>query len=470
MNAFEDTMHRALARHLRRAIPMRRSAHLSSDPEITLGIATIKIVTEEQIQAIAFGSFDSDPQVVLRVDPIGRDVSDLVSFATFLNDAAARALGADAPLRIWTPHAVTVEALDVLGHRYWNNDTARQTHPEIVRMGQICRIIAHEATIPGQQLVANATALLQDHVVTGLAPIEEGHLDAILAWLDPTVSDPLTEARERIRLPASGVLPNTPDQPIDDRIDRLRKEWKGASGARRTALDTQIRETLRRCVLREWQLLVEGRRAFLGLGLPASSLGELVTDSKSRVLEAIERGFYPARLPHKLAEQLSTMEAGQEKADHAALESDPSLRQQAMRAGGVVFGTVSAVRQPRPGFNPCDIDVDTDQGVIRFRLDDKVRVVGTNVAGVVRGLSSTPSGGTRVSIDIKNGVRSRNVLTVGAHVELTREPYAFVNHRALSEVYKRRPWLFYGQVAPRLSRQQSSGRSALAIARAARKP
>src|SRR5690606_20121360 len=129
---------------------------------------------------------------------------------------------------------------------------------EIRRMGQICRIIAHEARIPGQQLVANAAALLKDHCVTGLAPIEEGHLDAILAWLDPAVSDPLTEARNRIRLPASGILPNTPDHPIDDRIDRLRKEAKAASGTRRHTLEGEIRSILSQWVTREWALLTMG--------------------------------------------------------------------------------------------------------------------------------------------------------------------------------------------------------------------
>ena len=164
------------------------------------------------------------------------------------------------------------------------------------------------------------------------------------------------------------------------------------------------------------------------------------------------------------------MESGQEKADLAALEHDPILREQAMRAGSVVAGTVSNVRQQRPGFNPCNIDVDSDQGVIRSRLDDKIRIVGTNVAGVVRGLSTTPTGGTRVSIEITNGVRTRSVLKVGAGVELIRAAFAFVNHRALGEVRTHRPWMFFDTVAPVLPARPSIDRSALAVARAARRP
>jgi hypothetical protein len=467
MNAFDDTLHRTLARIRGQALPVRTSSGLAPDPEVTIGISTIKIVTEEQIQAIAFGALDVEPTVVVRLDPIGRDVTDMLPFARFMEATVQRSIIADAPMRIWLPHAVTLEALDVLGHRYWHN---QQAPAEIVRMGEICRIVAHEATIPGQQLVADATAQLQGHVVTGMAPIEEGHLHAILAWFDQTVSDPLAEARERIRLPASGILPNTPSHRYDDRVDRLRKEAKASSGPRRRRLEAQIDAMLREWVLHEWRLMVEGRRAFLDLGLPANGLGDLVAASTRRVAYALANGFFPARQPDKRAAQLSEMEAGQEKADHAALENDPLLREQAMRAGGVVVGTVSAVRQLRPGFKPCEIDVDSAQGVIRFRLDDKIRIVGTNVAGIVRALSATPIGGTRVSIEIESGVRSRGVLTAGARVELIRAAFAFVNHRALGEVRAHRSWIFYGDAAPIIAGHPSTGHSALAIAKAARHP
>ena len=411
MRAFEESLQRVIARHSRRAISKRTSRSISPDPCITIGIATIKIVTEEHIQALAFRWFESAPQVVERLDPIGRDVTDLLPFAHFLNGVADRALRTGTPMRIWVPHEVTLEALDVLGHRYANNQSATD---EIRRMGQICRIIAHEARIPGQQLVANAAALLKDHCVTGLAPIEEGHLDAILAWLDPAVSDPLTEARNRIRLPASGILPNTPDHPIDDRIDRLRKEAKAASGTRRHTLDGEIRSILRQWVTREWELLTMGRRGFQSLSLPASGLDDLVSASWKRFEHDLQNGFYPARAPHRLVIELSTLEASKDKADIVALENDPTLREQASRAGGVVHGTVVQVDQRRPKFNPCHIHVETDQNVIRLRQDDKVKVVGNSVKGVVRGLGATASGGTRISIEITSGVRQTEVLRTGS--------------------------------------------------------
>ncbi len=467
MTPFEDTMHRLLARHLGRAVPVRTSSLLSADPQTTVGIVTIKIVTEEQVQAVAYGSLAAEPEVIVRLDPIGRDVADLIPFANFMDRTATSASMDAGALRVWVPHAATIEALDILGHRYWRNQSAPN---EVRRLGEVCRIIAHEATFPGQQVVADASTLLRSHVVTGLAPIEEGHLDAQLAWCNSLVRDPVTEARARIRLPASGILPNTPDQPWDDRVDRLRKQAKGATGTQRARLQAEILDILRRAVLREWRLMIEGRRVFLNLGLRTFGLDELVADSSARVEYALDNGHFPARQPHRLAIQLGQMEAGLEKTQFAALEADPLTRAQARRAGAVVSGVVRQVRQPRPNFKPCTIAVDSDQRVIRFRLDDKVKVAGENVTGIVRGLAMVPGGGTRVEIEIEAGVRQRGVLTVGVALDVLRRGHGFVNLRALDAAHQNRPWVFYGSSAPALKPGTPSGRSALTIAAEARRP
>ncbi|KRP85072.1 hypothetical protein AOQ72_04925 [Bradyrhizobium yuanmingense] len=467
MSEFDQALHRVVARQLNRAIPVRTASSISPDPAVTIGIATIKIVTEEQIQALAFGPLNAPPTLVLRTNPIGRDVTDLEPFAAFLTQVANQALAAGGDFRVWVPHAATVEALDIMGHRYWRNQNATAS---IVRMGEICRIIAHEATFPGQQVVADARALLQEHVVTGLAPVEEGHLGAVLAWLNPAVRDPLTEARERIRIPASGVLANTPDQPFDDRIDYLRKELKGATGRRRDLLAREVRDILRAGVLREWDLLVEGRRAFLSLGLSTAGLGELEEDSRQRVGYALANGHFPARRPDKLAIWLGQMEAGVEKTELAALEADPNLRVQAQRMGAIVQGVVSRVDQTRQGRNPCTIHVDSAQGTIRLRVDDKVRIAAGRVKGVVRAFQSIAGGGTRISIEISSGVRQTALLSVGAQFDIMRDSFAFVNYRALAEVGQRQPWAFFDDNPPVLASGTPGATSAIAAAAALRRP
>jgi hypothetical protein len=467
MNAFDQALLRVAARQHGRAIPIRRSSSLCVDPHTTIGIATIKIVTEEQVQAIAFGRIGSAPEILIRLDPISRDVSDLHPFAVFLAAVADDAQREGGALRIWVPHVGTLEALDVLGHRYWRNQSAPDA---IRRMGEICRIVAHEYGFPGQQTVADVAALLREHVITGLTPIEEGHLNAILAWLDPAVGQPLEESRERIRIPASGVLPNTPDLPLDDRVDRLRREAKGVPGNQRAALQREIATILSRAVLREWQLMEEARNAFLRLGLPARGLGDLVAASCKRILKGFKDGHFPARSPERLAIQLGQMEVGQQRADQASVENDPVLRAQAGNAGAVVLGHISNVDQPQRGRKPCHIEVDSDQRVIRFRRDDKVKILNTNVRGVVRGINVAPGGGVRVVLEITNGVRSSNVLAVGTPVELLEESFGFVNSKALNTARDRQPWPFYSDAMPSIDVLPQPSGSLLAIARGSRRP
>jgi hypothetical protein len=113
--------------------------------------------------------------------------------------------------------------------------------------------------------------------------------------------------------------------------------------------------------------------------------------------------------------------------------------------------------------------VETDQNVIRLRQDDKVKVVGNSVKGVVRGLGATASGGTRISIEITSGVRQTEVLRTGVQLELLRDAFGFVNLKALSEANARQPWIFYGNAAPSIASTLPLSGSALAIARSVRR-
>ena len=67
------------------------------------------------------------------------------------------------------------------------------------------------------------------------------------------------------------------------------------------------------------------------------------------------------------------------------------------------------------------------------------------------------------------GRQGADLLKMGG-CELIRSAFAFVNHRALGEVRAQRSWIFYGDAAPTVARRPSTGQSALAIARAARRP
>ena len=150
-------------------------------------------------------------------------------------------------LRLWVPHKKTVEMLGVLGRRYERNQSASAMLREAAR---ICRIFAAEATYDGQQVTVVAQDVLLRHAVTGQMPVEDLHPDAILAWVAPVSGrDPAEVANERARIPASGLLPNTPDQPDDNEIELLRRPM--CLGDQQVVRERALREELRHDVRTE---------------------------------------------------------------------------------------------------------------------------------------------------------------------------------------------------------------------------
>lgn len=466
MNVLQQVASRAVARELGRAITVRQSRSIAPDPACTIGVATVKIVTEEQIQAIAFGLIDAPPNIVVRLDPLGRDASDLLPFAAFTAQIRERILRQDEQLRVWIPHDPALESIDVLGHRYATNRNAADALRD---MGSFCRTIADEATFPGQQLAVNAGAILREHVVTGMAPIEEHHLGALLAWLEAGRTDALVEARRRARVPASGVLPNTPDRPLDDRVEFLRRRAKHGSPAAAAAARAEIEAILREVVLREWGLLVAARHAFWGLPLTSQTLDKLFSKSQARVRHGLETGFYPAVSPERIAARLGEMEAGRSVAERLDVEYDATIRAQARRSGSVVAGRIVAVDQPRPKFKPCRIEVESSQAAVRVRRDDKVTILGEKVSFIVREIAATPAGGTRLRLEVDTGVRAMQAFPVGTAIELTEEPYAFVPHKRFALIRQRQPWIYYGTSVPTLVAQPTPSTSPLELVAARRR-
>lgn len=462
MSKLTDTLQRMMARVENRAIAIRGGASFAMDPDQTIGIATIKIVTEEQVQAIAYGPLDAPPAIIVRRNPLSRDVSDLMPFATYLRDWADRVSLAGGEGRVWTPHADAIDTIDILGHRYGYNDKA----PEAVRrMGQVCRILAHEARFPGQQVVADAKQLLSEHAITGLSPAEEGHLGALLVWHDQSFPDKLQASRDAIRIPASGVLVNTPDIPDDEIVERCRRLIKTGTDEERAAAIIEMEEILEKTVRREWDLMVAARDAYLSLALPTTGLSDLTKRSFRRLGNAIDFGFYPARAPERIALELEDMNAGAALEEVATLEADPILRDRAAHEGRAFVGTVTDIDQVKPNKNPCTLFVTSSQPVIRLRVSDRVQFAGSNVKGIVRSIRAAEGSKTCVEIKLTVGVKTKSVVSRGASVCVIKSAYANVRHSVFREVKARQPWAFYGSAPPTLPASLPGTETPLAIAK-----
>ena len=417
MSAMIDSLARMVAFADGRAFPTASGTILTADPPTPFGIAFVKIVAEEAVQAIAYGDVTADPQVLPRWNPMSRESGDLAPFAEALHAHLSAAIAAGQCPRVWLPHESALTVADLLGRRYRRNPAASDG---LQRMGVELRALSEESSIIGQQAVVVATTLLREHVVTGQAPVKDGHLGALLAWLTPpggaTGEQVAALADQRALVPASGVL----EDREDDRAEDLRRRAKvaGGTGPDRRALDALLESAARR----EWSLLQQARNAWLRLGLPVvPGAARLATASRERLDFELQIGAPTRVAGAALANLLDTHEQTRTVTEDLLVRGDPLARERARRSGHTVGAVVIAVTQARRGFKPCQLTLQTSQPVIRLRPGIKIVPVGIRVEATVLEIAEDlGSAGWRIEVDVTSGVRSRPA--VGTRLDWVAAP------------------------------------------------
>jgi hypothetical protein len=432
-----------VAAHLgRRAVPVRATSSLARDPTMVFGIAPIRVVAEQRVQAIAFGLMGQALEVITIWNPLSRETGALEPFALALDTYLRTA----PEVRIWLPHPAALEIIDLLSHRYANNENASES---LRRMGAQCRVIADEATYAGQQIVAVASDLLQEHVATGQSPVEDHHLGALLAWLTPPPGvDPTVEAARRALVPAAAML----DRADDDRVDHLRRTAKGtdrrADDARR-----EIEQILESGARAEWDLLTEARAAFWGLQLPAMvDAAELIEPSRDRFGYAI--GVLHARpaAPDKLGRLLDAQELALDISADVAACSDASLRERLRSKGKAVTVVLVERVQPKRGFRPCLLRFYTRQDVLRVRPGAKLKLLHHPIVGRVVTLRAVAGRqGTMIEFEVLDGVRAASTLGRLRRFELLDTivvDMSVPKGKAYTRLAREQPPLVYGAALP----------------------
>jgi len=409
MTTLIDAVARAVARSRGQAVPIRSTSLMAIDDGDVFAIAVIRMVAEEHLQAIAFGNPHRKPAIITRTNPLGRDASELESFAAALNEYIQRRRATGNIPRFWVSHPAALAGIEILSHRYRTNKEATDT---LRSMGTQCRIIADEARRPGQQTVFIATLLLTAHVATGQMPIEDGHLDALLAWLEPGVTDRAAEANRRSMLPAAAMLP----RPDDDRVEELRLVAKESTRAGMRAKDEIVR-LLELGARREWEMLIRARREFSRLGLQNSAeIDALVAITLDRTTFAFGNLVSPPSRSAALSKLLDDMEYESDVVAKFDAKNDALLRERLRRSGKAIQARVQAVDQPTRNRKPCTVSISTTQPVLRIRRDTLLQTTDGRVIGRVMSISSS-SEGQRLELLLEKGVRAAVVPTVGDNVE-----------------------------------------------------
>ncbi len=425
--ALIDAVARIEARRAGHAVATRATRDLVDDPDEVFVIAPIRVVSEEVIQAIAFGDPSKPPSIAVRWNPLSRDASAFELFAAGLNAYIDRCVGADRLPRFWLPYGTALDLIEVLGYRYATNKAATLT---LQRMGAQCLALFDLSTYAGQQTVAVATDVLLRHVVTGQAPIKDHHLGSLLAWVEPEPGrDPTAVADARALEPAAAML-RADD---DGEVEGLRRVAKGRTPAAAVA-QARIEAILENAARVEWVRVLVARDAFFGLGLPAAAtLGQLAKESKEKSLYYLGQPRSRPSRPATLTRRLDEHEYAEELARDASLRGDPVTRERARRAGRVVAGTVTGVVQPFRGRRPCTITLETTQAVLRVRRGTQLSRAEGGLSGRVLDVDDDGSR-IRIKMEIKNGVRT--VPAIGSTVEFV-DSHPFDPTRILWKLYQK---------------------------------
>jgi hypothetical protein len=456
---------RLLAYRERRGVRIRERAAIVPDPARTFAIAPIKIVSDDLVQAIAFGSPSATPTVVTRWNPLSRESSELEALAEALDHFLAEALASGTLPRIWLPHESALKLVELLGYRYKTNQSAT---PELRNMGWQCYAIAKEATFDGQQIVIVASQLLRKHFTTGQAPVKDGHLGALLAWINPIPGvDPAEEAERRALVPASGVL----ERSADDKVEQLRRIAKkgGAAGIRARA---EIEQLLKAGAQREWSVLVAARHAFWNGGFNQSvQMAELARLSRDRFFYSLANPTNPPSRAHSLARDLFEHEYAGEVLEEAEVCGDALVRERARRRGRAVRATVDRIVQPRANRHPCRILLRSDQLVMRVRRGTLLQRIDGSVVGRV--VEVGEKGGERtLTMEVVRGVRRSDLPMVGSigdWVDTVTHDSRFVMGRVLGRMAQEAAPIVYQPLSARMNMRADAGLDLLATARGLRR-
>jgi hypothetical protein len=207
-----------------------------------------------------------------------------------------RELCSDAPQLI-VPSRAGVDFVRLLGRSTRFRRTAEQdpetaypAPPRVPLLGRWFTHFGERARVPGASLLLAMTDLLSRHWATGQSSLEDQHLGALLAWIDPPAAEGLTGAEAALRAElgrdADGQLLCPPAGPATDpafdnrllapaieRYDRARSALAAAQDgvaadallANLTAAEREIGELVRSRTLPTWENVWRGIELLRGL-------------------------------------------------------------------------------------------------------------------------------------------------------------------------------------------------------------
>lgn len=190
-----ETIRRLHSWHAGKPLPRGEvlNVHVADDDDIYI-VSFLRMGGESRPWGIAFGALSEQPTVL--TVPEGRNrtlVGDMVAqFAPSLLEffrhpefsAEGPAASTSHPLRqLWMPGHSHIEMLQYLAAAYARTQWERDDVDTLHALGNLANCLFIESQRPGQQTVMSATEALRRSFVFPTAPVRQGHLAHLLAWL-----------------------------------------------------------------------------------------------------------------------------------------------------------------------------------------------------------------------------------------------------------------------------------------------
>jgi hypothetical protein len=397
---------RFLARIANRSLPIRRTTCLARDHPNPIGLAPIRRAGDGRLQAVAFGRLDRPPVVVTLLDPLARTDPGLDHLGAFLNQSLQDPQGT----QVWIPDAASMMALSIEGLRSRTNPHCSSLRRQL---GVCLHALARIEPLAGQQVVAIATEVLGNHLITGQSPTEDADLAARLCWDDPVPGVRPERLAGQCRChPGPSLL--TVEE--DERVETLRARLRTGRG--NTCERDEIHHLLAEAASDSWEPLVNAWSVFCHLPFPPlPGLEVLEADSLKELTWLLGGAPYFTQHLGRTCAELEKREAWLARLEDLEARGEPVVREALRREGRVIAATVLRVRLPQKTHQPTRILLHTTQPVMRIRLGTRLKTGDARVVGIVE-LIRHRSGGAYLLLRVTSGVRAARLLPPGQVVDL----------------------------------------------------
>jgi hypothetical protein len=362
------------ARDLGRAVLISRVMRVDPDLDAFI-LAPIKMTGEGRLWAAAFGRRGEDPRFVCAADARHRDDENTLviePIAKALDEYFRDCLLRERAPQIWVSSRAAVTFLDGLSDRRVSRD------PGVALLGLRLHFPTDRYFYAGQQVLLPAVEALSQHFATGQSSMEDQHLGAFLAWIDPP-PDTLAEHAARVaeESPAGVVTDVDMDFEVSESLTELARLHREDRNPRRRREIGQFVASMLGPVAKGIHDLIErGIDVLERQGLTLVPAIEKLRKADSEAFSFyMTRDFVPLRSSADYAaRQLADRENAIDRAVSTFLGHDLTEMALALESGELLEGTITEfVYGSRQG-SVHEVVLETDQILSTLRLGDTVRI------------------------------------------------------------------------------------------------